>query len=293
MHTLTPAPRTVRKDITLLDRGDGVRLALHRWTPPEPRAAVLYFHGLQSHAGWLWEAGPRYAEQGVAFFVLDRRGSGISDGARGEIPDADTVLDDYAAALGHLRATVGEALPLGLFGHCLGGSFLAALLHHRALTVAPDSVLFCSAPLGRMHATFSAEQRARLTERPGDGVWEPGLAAADFSDLARYRDFIDGDDLAVRTLTHRSRAVLLDLERLYVTAEGTLKDVPAAYVSGHRDPVVDLEQSRHVFARLTARRGRIRELPTDKHYLYFTDVRDELIAWSAAFLGGERAGHDG
>ncbi|MFI9076329.1 alpha/beta hydrolase [Streptomyces sioyaensis] len=293
MLTLRSRPEAIRRDITWVHR-DGLRLALHRWGPRQPRAAVFYFHGLQSHAGWLWEAGVRHAEHGIAFYVLDRRGCGISDGERGAIPDADTVLGDYVAALAQVRDAIGERLPLGLFGHCLGGSFLAALLlHHPARTVRHDSVVFCSAPLGRLHATLNEAQRDALSRYRDDEVWAPGLRSEDFSACARYQEFIDGDDLAVRTLTRRSRAVLLDLERIYLGREGGPRvHVPAAYVSGHRDPVVDLEHSRSVFRGLVGESGRCVQFATDKHYVYFTEVRDDLIAWSSSFVAGaEGAGH--
>lgn len=291
MLTLRSRPEAIHRDITWVHR-DGLRLALHRWGPSRPRAAIFYFHGLQSHAGWLWEAGARHAEHGIACYALDRRGCGISDGERGAIPDADTVLGDYGAALAQVRHAIGERLPLGLFGHCLGGSFLAALLHHPALTVRHDSVVFCSAPLGRLHATLTEAERDALSRHRDDEVWAPGLKSEDFSAGARYREFIDGDDLAVRTLTRRSRAALLDLERIYTGRErGPRVDVPAAYVSGHSDPIVDLEHSRSVFRELVGESGRCLQLPTDQHYLYFSEVRDDLIAWSSSFVaGGERAG---
>ncbi|GAB2729141.1 alpha/beta hydrolase [Kitasatospora kifunensis] len=282
MLELKRQPQDVRKEIVLLRR-EGVDLALHVWRPPRPKAAIFYFHGLQSHAGWLWEVGPRYADNDVAFFVLDRRGSGLSGGTRHEITSPETVLGDYGAAIERVRTLIGDELPLGLFGHCLGGSFLAALLHHPDFTTRYDSAVFCSAALGRMHARLTAEQRQAVAEDQRTELWDAGLSAPDFTHAPRYRQFIESDELAVRRITHRSRATLLALEQLYLDPRRELPPVPTAFVSGHSDPVVDLDESRRVFATITGGRGLVLQLPTDRHYLYYTDVCDELVDWSSMF----------
>ncbi|MGW3917847.1 alpha/beta hydrolase, partial [Streptomyces sp. NPDC005070] len=110
-------PQNTRREIIDLSSG-GVDLALHLWRPQRVKGAVFYFHGLQSHAGWMWEVGTRFADNDIAFFVLDRRGSGISPGDRGDLPPAETLLGDYIAALAHVREMIGDDVPLSLFGHC-------------------------------------------------------------------------------------------------------------------------------------------------------------------------------
>ncbi|EST24052.1 hypothetical protein N566_25225 [Streptomycetaceae bacterium MP113-05] len=273
-------PQNIRREILDVDSG-GVKLALHLWRPQRIKAAVFYFHGLQSHAGWLWEVGSRFADNDIAFFVLDRRGSGISPGDRNDIPDAGAVMEDYATALRHVRELTGEEVPLTLFGHCLGGSFLAALLHEEALTIRYDAAVFCSAWLGRMHATLAEEELAAVAAEQSREPWDAGLRTEDFTDDAKYRHFIDHDDLAARHVTRRSRATLLELERRYLGHE--LPDVPAVFVTGTSDPVIDLDSAHDVFARLAPGRGTVLKLPTDKHYLFYTGVADDLIDWASAY----------
>ncbi|MBN0046121.1 alpha/beta fold hydrolase [Streptomyces actuosus] len=275
-------PQNVRREIITLPRG-GADLALHLWRPRgEAKGAVFYFHGLQSHAGWLWEVGPRFADNDIAFFVLDRRGSGISGGDRGDLPDTGTIMADYTAAIAHTRELVGDDVPLTLFGHCLGGSFLAALLHDPAFTVRHEATVFCSAWLGRLHTVLSPRERAELAAEQGSEPWDAGLKSADFTADPRYRDFIDHDDLAVRSLTRRSRAVLLALEARYMAPDRPRPpDAPTAFVSGLTDPIVDLEATRGVFQELFDGRGLVLQFPTDRHYLFYTDVRDGLVDWAS------------
>ncbi|MCZ7458934.1 alpha/beta hydrolase [Streptomyces sp. WMMC940] len=282
IETLRP-PQNTRREIVDLPCGD-TRLALHVWRPEQIKGAVFYFHGLQSHAGWLWEVGPRFADNDIALFVLDRRGSGISPGPRHEIPDADTVLGDYADAVAHVRAVIGDSVPLSLFGHCLGGSYMAALMTHEGFTTSYDAAVFCSSWLGRMHATLDEESRAALGADGGDELWDAGLTAADFTGTAKYQHFIDHDDLAVRQLTRRSRAVLLELERRYLAPGRVPHQVPAAtFVSGMTDPIVDLDAAHAVFQRLVSGRGAIMKFPTDRHYLFYTDVSGDLVDWTSTY----------
>ncbi|WP_425831393.1 alpha/beta hydrolase [Streptomyces fractus] len=284
MFDLKRAPRDVRREIRHVDR-DGTRLALHVWRPEHPKAAVFYFHGLQSHAGWLWETGPRFAENDVAFYVLDRRGSGLSEGAREELADAETLLADYTSGVAEVRRAEGDDIPLGLFGHCLGGSFLAALMHHPEFTVPYDAAVFCSAWLGKLHATLSEEQRRALAADASDELWDAGLASSEFTADVRLQRFIDEDPLAVRRLTRRSRAVLLDLERRYLDpARPPLPQAASAFLSGHDDPIVDLDDAQKAFIQLTYGKGELTMLPTDRHYLLFTEARDRLIDWTSAFV---------
>ncbi|MFE9427491.1 alpha/beta hydrolase [Kitasatospora sp. NPDC006697] len=276
-------PQSIRREITGLPV-DGTELALHSWRPRgEVKGAVFYFHGLQSHAGWLWEVGPQFADNDLAFYVLDRRGSGISGGDRQDLPGVETVLQDYLAALAHVRTAIGEEVPLSLFGHCLGGSFMAALMHHPQLTTRYDAAVFCSAWLGKLHATLTPGELAALAAETSTEPWDAGLRSEDFTDEARHRHFIDHDDLAVRQLTRRSRAVLLGLEQRYLDSDRVLPPVPAAFVSGIADPIIDLADARGTFLRMTGAHGALLQFATDKHYLFYTDVRARLVDWASTF----------
>src|SRR5512142_1270016 len=99
---------------------DGTPLALHSWAPSirsTVRGLLYYVHGIQSHAGWLFETGAELAQRGVVTCVLDRRG---------DLPSAQVVVEDY---LGGLRAArqVFTDLPVTVLGQSFGGSVVASL----------------------------------------------------------------------------------------------------------------------------------------------------------------------
>jgi alpha-beta hydrolase superfamily lysophospholipase len=98
------------------------------------RGQVLLVHGLGEHMG-RYEA-LAMALQGAGWQVLayDQRGHGGSEGARGVMPAAHSLLDDLGAVIDAVR---DPALgPLVLLGHSLGG-LVAARYVAEALQVKP------------------------------------------------------------------------------------------------------------------------------------------------------------
>jgi acylglycerol lipase len=85
----------------LLTTDDGVRLHLLHW-PSErspPWAAVIFLHGIASHAGWFGETAADLSNLGVAVYAPDRRGSGRSSGPRGHLTRYERALDDVEQIL--------------------------------------------------------------------------------------------------------------------------------------------------------------------------------------------------
>lgn len=264
---------------------EGVDLALHSWVPAQIDAAIFYFHGLQSHAGWLWEAGTLFANSNIAFFVLDRRGSGISDGVRNEIADVETTIKDYVTAISLVKDLIGNEVPLSLFGHCLGGSFLGALMNHPSFKISYDSAIFCSTWLGRMHATLSANERSLLMQNNRKELWNVELKSSDFTDISHYKNFIDQDKLAIRAITYASKKVLLGVEELYIHNNPyKFNNLPIAYISGETDSVINLTEAYNSFSKHISNIHTKISFATDKHYLFFTKVRNEMIHWTVNFV---------
>ena len=55
---------------------DGYRAYARLWKANPSRAAVLFLHGIQSHAGWYDLSASRLAQAGFTVLQPDRRGSG-------------------------------------------------------------------------------------------------------------------------------------------------------------------------------------------------------------------------
>jgi alpha-beta hydrolase superfamily lysophospholipase len=259
---------------TSFRRGD-LQLALHVWSPAgEPHSVVFYVHGTQSHAGWLFETGPRLARLGCAVYALDRRGSGASEGPRGHVESYADWIEDYIAAMVHVRE-LHPKLPMLLNGQSFGGAIAAGLAADPRAT--HDATLLVS-PL--------------IAPRIGLDLWKDvaddvpvGLPSPDewFTTQPRYLERIRTDPLMVRSITRRFQEARIRLAEHYMGADAPLARRPCALVLSATDPMIDLASARDAFHRLAGGTGMVVELPGSDHYLEYTPSQELLWRLQAAF----------
>lgn len=148
-----------------LRSADGLRLVLHRWPCADARGTVLIVHGLGEHAGRYAHVAAALNAAGWSALGYDHRGHGHSEGARGVIAAADSLLADLAAVIDAVRAE-SPRRPLVLLGDSMGGA-VAARLVAEALQPAPAAwsrpvdALVLVAPA--LEATMTRWQRVQLT----------------------------------------------------------------------------------------------------------------------------------
>jgi alpha-beta hydrolase superfamily lysophospholipase len=96
---------------------DGVMLHYRSWLPNDevPSASLLFVHGIASHGGWFAETAVHLAENGIAVYAPDRRGSGLSGGARGHIASYEQALGDLERFIDLVREKQ-PAAPIFLAG---------------------------------------------------------------------------------------------------------------------------------------------------------------------------------
>lgn len=91
----------------ILTLPDGYRAYGRYWSPPRPRGAVLYHHGIQSHCGWYESSPARLLDAGFAVLQVDRRGSGQNEQDRGCAESANQLIGDVLAARDELDRRSG------------------------------------------------------------------------------------------------------------------------------------------------------------------------------------------
>jgi alpha-beta hydrolase superfamily lysophospholipase len=92
------------------------------WRPEKPpSASAILVHGLQSHAGWFFDAGERLTARGLAVYAPDRRGSGRSAAPRGDITSFRQWFSDLAEVV-RLASREYPDTPVHLIGHCFGAN---------------------------------------------------------------------------------------------------------------------------------------------------------------------------
>jgi len=265
---------------------DGTSLALHLWTSTVPRGLLFYIHGIQSHAGWLFETGPELARRGIAVCALDRRGSGRSNGPRGDVPNLDLLLDDYLRAFQVARLRF-RSVPVTLLGQSLGGSVLAGLFSTGQ--VEADRLVFCAPALAQMRAKLSAAERTAVRAETGQQLRPIGLRDEDYTNLDKYLHFMAEDRLMLRHITQRSRAAFLALEDYYMAARGRWNEIPVTLVLPKADPIIRLDAAAATLRELSVRRPTTVEFDCDRHYLEFSPVRRNYWDWMAEHLAAPAA----
>ncbi|HEY4059754.1 MAG TPA: alpha/beta fold hydrolase [Kofleriaceae bacterium] len=251
---------------------DGLALALHSWLPAAPHTVVFYVHGTQSHAGWLFETGPALAGLGCAVYALDRRGSGESEGPRGHAERYQDWIEDYIAAMIHVR-TLHPGLPMLLDGQSFGGAIAVAVAadpracHDALLLVTPLLVQRAGLDLWKDVAT---DVPVKL---PAPDEW--------FTRDPRYLEFLRDDALMTRAITRKFHDARIALGEHYSSL--TLGGRPVALVLSRTDVMIKPEPVRELFDRLTGGAGMFIELPGTEHYLDFTPAREQLWRLVASF----------
>lgn len=262
---------------------DELKLVLHAWLPNEPKAVLFYVNGVQSHAKWLAPIAEYFAAQAIAIFVFDRRGHGESEGLRGDIASAEQLLEDYYEALSQVKAYAAH-LPLTLFGQSMGGSILAALLAHPEFDIHVNNIVFSASALGQRKQNLSSEAYEQMLSLNGLNYVDIGLRDEDYADNEHDLKFMQQDPLLIKQMTERSKAAILSLENIYLDKENSLSKVPSCYVHPMVDPIVNITSAKNIFMQLTNQQGMIFELPSNKHYLWFTKSRILLTNWLKSYI---------
>lgn len=268
------------RGIDELTSSDGVKLALHYWRSHRPRARLFYVHGMQSHAGWLYETGPQLATQGIDVYVLDRRGSGSSEGQRGHVDSKEQLLEDYARAIAH--AGFDDRHPLVLLGQSLGGNILAALLTERSPRY--DGVVFCAPALGQVRAKNSSAAVTRIRELSSRAQLRINLTDADYTSIPVYLEFMAQDRLMLRTLSESSQRVFLEIEDTYVQTTPRWRHVPIGFARPATDNVIRLPEAESHLRRICGDRLETKIFDTTDHYLEFSQCRRQYLDWLSNFV---------
>ncbi len=113
-----PAPGGDGGQVETYTGSNAASLAYVAYTQPRVSTALVYLHGIESHAGWFAIAANRLREQGFDVYCLDRRGSGLNRENRGLISghvDAyETLLADIHAFITLLGDRYDQVFLLGL-----------------------------------------------------------------------------------------------------------------------------------------------------------------------------------
>ncbi len=113
-----PAPGGMPGELGEYRGSDGASLAYVSYTQTGADTALVYLHGIESHAGWFALAADALRNRGFDVYCLDRRGSGLNRENRGllsgHVDDYTTLLADIRAFITPLHGRYDEVFLVGL-----------------------------------------------------------------------------------------------------------------------------------------------------------------------------------
>ncbi len=110
----------MQERIGTLTTSDGITLHTIQWLPEgEPKAVILFAHGLGEHSGRYQHVGQALADAGYALYALDHRGHGRSGGLSGYFGTVQRPVDDLSTYYQQIQ-TEHPGKPIFMYGHSMG-----------------------------------------------------------------------------------------------------------------------------------------------------------------------------
>jgi alpha-beta hydrolase superfamily lysophospholipase len=264
----------VTDDQTVFDGATG-KIHYGHWAPAEPRALVVFLHGLGEHIGSYRPMVETLTAAGIAVWALDHAGHGRSEGERVLIERVDNLLDD-AAHLVALARFQHPDLPLVLVGHSLGASVATLLAAERdvkpaKLVLAGSSVVVTDAPGGLIELLATGIDPMDLRKDPGE-----------LTRNTEYAQYVREDPLTWQGgLRPQTLMALAEAAPRLAAALPTLA-MPVLLLHGEDDDLAPVAGAREA-ARLLPD-ARLVTFPLDRHNILNEIDRDEVYRVLAAFV---------
>jgi alpha-beta hydrolase superfamily lysophospholipase len=267
--------------ISSLVAGDGTLLHVADWIADGvgDAGAVVIMHGLGEHCGRYVHVARFFNQLGYAVRTYDHRGHGRSGGARGDVPDNDSLLRDAKLVLDDFAARhASAARPPLLFGHSMGALFAARFATAK---LSPLRGLILSSP--PLSIPLKLPHRIMLgilsAVAPGLGI-DNGLKVDYLSHDPGVVEAYRNDPLVHPKISARLLSSMLAAVEHVQAHAGTLS-IPVLLVYAGADRIVDARGSEQFASRLPAAMRTVHRYPDFFHEnfnepdagLVFADVK--------------------
>lgn len=250
----------------------------------ETKATVVFVHGIQSHGGWYEASCKALARAGYRVIFLDRRGSGLNHGARGDSPSFRTLLDDLGLFIREQRAQLPATSKIFLGGISWGGKVALGLevrspgLVDGFLLIAPG---FCPKvqPSRKERLRIALSRVLNPRKLYNIPLNDPELFTAN----PAGQKFLREDPLALRQATAR---FLLDSVRLdlYLRLFPRKIKKPILLLLAGQDRIIRNDKTRKFVSRFAHGGLHIVEYPDAHHTLEFEPEPGKFVADMLAWL---------
>lgn len=223
---------------------DGKKLFGRSWDPPDQvQGVVCLVHGLGEHIGRWDHVAELFCSAHIAFFGIDLRGHGRSQGRRGHTKSLNQLLDDIEDLLKVARREYMD-LPIILYGHSMGGNLVANFILKRR-TSEIQAVVMTSAWL---KLAFTPPTWLMKVGRVMNWLWptfqmDNGLHPSDLSNDPQVGEAYQADPLVHSKISVRMGSVGLDGAE-WALRHSTPSDLPILITHGDEDRITSVEGSK-------------------------------------------------
>lgn len=249
-----------------------------------PRALVIYLHGIEGHAAWFENTALFLQSSGISSLALDRRGSGRSQERRGDIQSWQVLESDLSYLIGLVKKEAGS-LPVFLMANCWSAKLAAVFCRSQNPLVQLLSGLILSSPAiyTKVDLDFKSKLRVAAALLLGDkNPIKIPLQVEDFTDNPSYLNYIRQDKLR---LTEASPSFFFNTFLLGLKAASAAEKIhlPVLVLQSGNDSIVDLAKLQRWFMRLSSTDKEIQVYEGVKHSLDFDAnpavYRNKLKSW--------------
>lgn len=264
---------------------DGNRLYYQKWIPEDPKAIIVFVHGLTGHVGRYSHFSKYFTKRRYGVCMFDLRGHGKSTGRMTHIKSFDEYVDDTAEVLEFVRFSLPE-VPIFLVGHSMGGQIiLNYIVRHSngirgVVTLSPNIEAKVDMPewkvrLGKLGAKYLPILRVSCNVDP--------------EALTHDRKVIDGylADLNIRRdVTLKCGLEILKNSELMM-AMAPRVHTPILMMHGSDDKICDPEKTKKFFMGIPGYNKTLKLYPGLYHELLNETEKDRIFADIETWVASE------
>lgn len=253
------------------------------WPAPHAKSAVIFIHGLKSHAGWFSETSRKFTDKNIQVYAYDRSGSGRSELTRGDVKNYQVWIDEINAVIKKVRQEMPDT-KIHLIGHCFGARLAMGAALQNSDEIA--SIILMSPPQLALKSDLTFPEKIKvLAGLRINPDWRVNVPIRDemFTSNKEKILFVRNDTRRVKTITARFCGEILKLDRWILKNLKKLK-TPTLVLLAARDQVVDCGKVKtNFFKRLECKTKEI-ETYDCEHHLFFEPEADRaidrIVAWA-------------
>ena len=244
----------------------------------EPKAAVVFVHGICEHLGRYDEITKDFNNEGYNVYRYDARGHGKSEGRRGYLEDFVDYLDDLDIFVEMIKKE-NKGLKLIMVGHSMGGLVATAYTSKY-----PNKVDLLGISGGATRCPKSAKaikflpfklmSKINYTNKLGDAVCS----------VKEVGEKYNNDPLVIKKVSFRLLGNAFVVGTKFV--QNNIKNItcPTFVMHGEKDGVVGKDIGEWTFANLACEDKKLKIYPNLYHEIFNEVTKDEvikdLIEWS-------------